>query len=78
MKTLGVKKAVCLVQSGNYAAIARNIGIDVAVPIKDALVDTILSHLRGKGVTGIHTLAEGEFEIIEAASLIDISGVPPE
>ena len=66
MKTLGVKKAVCLVQSGNYAAIARNIGIDVAVPIKDAVVDTILSHLRGKGVTGIHTLAEGEFEIIEA------------
>ncbi|MGI5172730.1 Trk system potassium transporter TrkA [Treponema sp. OMZ 840] len=66
MKTLGVSKAVCLVQSSNYATIARNIGIDVAVPIKDAVVDSILSHLRGKSVTGIHTLAEGELEIIEA------------
>ena len=66
MKTLGVGKAVCLVQSGNYATIARDIGIDVAVPIKDAVVDTILSHLRGKSVTGIHTLAEGELEIVEA------------
>ena len=66
MKTLGVRKAVCLVQSGSYATIARDIGIDVAVPIKDAVVDTILSHLRGKSVTGIHTLAEGELEIIEA------------
>lgn len=66
MKTLGVGKAVCLVQSSNYASIARNIGIDVAVPIKDAVVDSILSHLRGESVTGIHTLAEGELEIIEA------------
>ena len=66
MKTLGVGKAVCLVQSSNYATIARDIGIDVAVPIKDAVVDTILSHLRGKSVTGIHTLAEGELEIVEA------------
>lgn len=65
MKTLGVSKSVCLVQSGNYAAIARNIGIDVAVPIKDAVIDSILSHLRGKSVTGIHTVAEGRLEIIE-------------
>lgn len=65
MKTLGVSKSVCLVQSGNYATIARDIGIDVAVPIKDSVIDSILSHLRGKSITGIHTIAEGELEIIE-------------
>ncbi len=65
MKTLGVSKTVCLVQSENYAAIGRDIGIDVAVPIKDAVIDTILSHLRGKSVTGIHTVTDGKLEIIE-------------
>ncbi len=65
MKTLGVSKTVCLVQSGNYAAIARDIGIDVAIPIKDAVIDSILTHLRGKSVTGIHTVTEGKLEIIE-------------
>ncbi|MBR6216060.1 MAG: potassium transporter TrkA, partial [Spirochaetaceae bacterium] len=48
-----------------YAAITRNIGIDVVVPIKDTVVDTIMSHLRGKSVTGIHTLSEGSFEVVE-------------
>ena len=47
------------------ASIARNIGIDVAVPIKDAVVDSIMSHLHGKSVTGIHTLSEGLFEVVE-------------
>ncbi len=65
MKTLGVSKTVCLVQSGNYAAIGRDIGIDVAIPIKDAVIDSILTHLRGKSVTGIHTVTDGKLEIIE-------------
>ena len=54
-----------MVSSGSFALIARNIGIDVAVPIKDAVIDSILSHLKGKSVTGVHTIAEGELEIIE-------------
>ena len=64
-KAQGCPKGICLVTSGSMASIARNIGIDVAVPIKDAVVDSILSHLRGKSVTGIHTLSEGLFEVVE-------------
>lgn len=64
-KSLGVDKTISLVSSGSFALIARNIGIDVAVPIKDAVIDSILSHLKGKSVTGVHTIAEGELEIIE-------------
>lgn len=64
-KSLGVPHTISLVSSGSFASIARNIGIDVAVPIKDAVIDSILGHLRGKGVTGLHTISEGELEIIE-------------
>lgn len=64
-KSLGVDRTIALVSSGSFALIARNIGIDVAVPIKDAVIDSILSHLKGKSITGIHTVAEGELEIIE-------------
>ncbi len=65
LKSLGVKKTVCLVTSSGYAGISRNIGIDVAVPIRDAVIDSILSHLRGTSVTGIHTVSDGDLEILE-------------
>ena len=64
-KSLGVDRTISLVSSGSFALIARNIGIDVAVPIKDAVIDSILSHLKGKSITGVHTISEGELEIIE-------------
>lgn len=64
-KAQGCSKSICLVTSSSYASITRNIGIDVVVPIKDTVVDTIMSHLRGKSVTGIHTLSEGSFEVVE-------------
>lgn len=64
-KSLGVKKTICLVNSSNYAGIARNIGIDIAVPFKDSLVDSIMGHLRGKSVTGLHSISDGDLEIIE-------------
>ena len=64
-KSLGVDRTISLVSSGSFALIARNIGIDVAVPIKDAVIDSILSHLKGKSITGVHTISEGELEIIQ-------------
>jgi trk system potassium uptake protein TrkA len=64
-RSMGVSRTVSLVGTSGFAAIARKIGSDVAVPIKDTVVDSILSHLRGKSVTGIHTFAEGDLEIIE-------------
>lgn len=65
LKSLGVGKTICLVPSGSFAEIARHIGVDVAVPIKDTVVDTIVGHLRGKSVTGVHTVSDGDLEIIE-------------
>lgn len=67
MKSLGVNKTISLVSSSGFGEIARNIGVDVAVPIKDTVVDTIMGHLRGKSVTGVHTISDGDLEIIEYA-----------
>ena len=34
-------------------------------PLRDTVVDSILSHLRGKSVTSIHTISSSGLEIIE-------------
>jgi trk system potassium uptake protein TrkA len=65
LESLGVRKTVSLVASSAYATIARKIGVDVPVPVRDVVVDSIMSHLHGSGVTGIHTVATGEIEVVE-------------
>ena len=65
IESLGVKNSVALVSNGAFAEIARKIGVEVAVPLRDTVVDSIMSHLRGKTVTGIHTVNDGSLEIAE-------------
>lgn len=65
MKSHGLKRAIALVNTPSYGTIARRLGIDVAVPIKSVVVDSILAHLMGSGVTGLHRLGEGTIEILE-------------
>ena len=71
LESLGVGKTVSLVENAPFAEIARKIGVDVPVPLRDAVVDSILSHLRGKTVTGIHTVSSGSLEIVELTLPID-------
>lgn len=65
LESLGVGQSVSLVESSAFATIARRLGVDVAVPLRDTIVDSIISHLRGKQVLGVHTVAAGDMEIIE-------------
>ena len=65
LESLGVERSIVLVNQAQYGNIARKLGIEVAIPMRDTLVDSIISHLHGKSVTGIHTVSNGEFEIIE-------------
>jgi trk system potassium uptake protein TrkA len=65
LKSRGVDRAVALVSSTGYAAIARRLGVDVVVPIKSVVVDSILSHLLGRGVRGVHRVGDGSVEILE-------------
>ena len=65
LESLGVGKTVSLVESAAFAEIARKLGVDVPVPLRDVVVDSIISHLRGKTVTSVHTVSSGSLEIIE-------------
>ncbi len=57
LESLGVEKSIVLVNQSQYGNIARRLGIEVAIPMRDTLVDSIISHLHGKSVKGIHTVS---------------------
>lgn len=65
LKSLGVERTIAVVAGSAYENIAKNIGVDIPVPIRDAVADSIIGHLKGKAVTGIHTVSGGNFETIE-------------
>ncbi len=65
LKSRGVDRAVALVSGSGYAAIARRLGIDVVVPMKSVVVDSILTHLLGGGVVGVHRIGDGTIEVLE-------------
>ena len=71
MKSRGVKKAVALTANSSYGAIARKLGVDVAVPMRGSVVDAIMGHLRGRHVTSVHSVCNRRFEIVEGE-------IPPE
>ncbi|MBP5443696.1 MAG: NAD-binding protein [Treponema sp.] len=64
-ESIGVKNTIALITNSTFTDIAQRLGVDVTVPIRDTVVDSIMSHLRGKNVTDVHTLSSGEFEIVE-------------
>lgn len=65
LESLGVGQSISLVESAAFAVIAEKLGVDVSVPLRDCVVDSIMSHLRGKSVKEIHTITTGELEIVE-------------
>ena len=65
LESLGVKQSISLVTSSAFADIATKLGVDVSIALRDVIVDSIMSHMRGKAVKEIHTITNGEFEIIE-------------
>lgn len=64
IESLGVQNSVALVASSAFSDIARKLDIEVAVPIRDTVVDSIIGHLRGSAVTGVHSV-NGSLEIVE-------------
>ena len=65
MKSKGANKAIALTASTAYGVVARKLGIDVAIPMRGTVVDSILSHLRGRNVSAIHSVCNRRFEIVE-------------
>ncbi len=65
MKSVGALRTIALAANAGFANVARKLGVDIAVPMRDAVVDSIVGHLRGDNVQAIHTVGEGSFEIVE-------------
>ncbi len=64
-KSLGVKRSVALVNRAGYAPIAAQLGIDVPVSKKNAMVTTILRFIRSGIVQSVHTISDGQIEATE-------------
>lgn len=64
-ESLGVGQSIALVANAEFATIAEKLGVDVSIPLRDTVVDSIMSHLRGKAVKEVHTITTGELEIVE-------------
>lgn len=65
LESLGVGHSISLVANSAFATIARKLGVDVPIPIRDVVVDSIMSHLRGNAVKEVHTITSSGMEIIE-------------
>jgi len=64
-KTLGIKRSVALVSKTNYVRVASQLGIDVPVSLKNAVVNTILKLIRKGNVRSVHSISEGSLEVME-------------
>ena len=65
LESLGVGQSVSLVNNSAFSSIAQKLGVDVSIALRDVVVDSIMSHMRGKSVKEIHTVTNGDLEIIE-------------
>ena len=66
LKSRGVKRAIALVNSQGYETIARQLGVDVVIPMQSVVVDSILSGLINKSIRELHSMGDGSLEILEA------------
>ncbi len=61
----GIPRSLALVRKSSYAAMARELGIDVAVSINETLVNTIQKIIRRGSVRSVYTISDSNLEILE-------------
>lgn len=67
-RSLGVKRSVVLVNNSSYVSICGQLGIDVAVSLKNSVVDTIISTIRhgtGEVINTVRSISDGTVEVLE-------------
>ena len=68
-KKLGCHRSMCLLNSTGFPALTRTLGIDAYVNPRAATVSRILQHVRRGRIRNVHTVQNGEAEVIEAEAL---------
>lgn len=65
-KRYGCARAVTLVNNMNYMPLVSTLGIDVVVNPRETTISSILQHVRRGKIKEVHTVHNGQAEIIEA------------
>lgn len=64
-KQYGCQRVVTLVNNHAYYPLVGPLGVDVMVSPKSIIVASIMQHVRRGRIKGIHTIRDGEFELME-------------
>lgn len=64
-KSLGVARAVALVNKPDYVSLYQRLGIDVAVSPRLLCANRILAFVRSRSISTIATIEEGKAEVLE-------------
>jgi trk system potassium uptake protein TrkA len=65
LKARGVRRAIALASGAGYGIMARQLGVNVVVPLGQVVVDSILSRLSGRALRGLHRIGDGGVDIYE-------------
>ncbi|MDP2620232.1 MAG: Trk system potassium transporter TrkA [Hyphomicrobiales bacterium] len=68
-KRLGCRRALSLINNAGYVSILRSLGIDAHVDPRAVTMSKILQHVRRGRIRGVHTVHEGQAEVLEAEAL---------
>lgn len=68
-KRLGAEKAIALINNQTFAPLLGPLGLDVVIDPREITVSKILSEIRRGRIRGVHSLADGRAEVIEAEAL---------
>jgi trk system potassium uptake protein TrkA len=76
LKLRGVSKVIALTSDSAFDEIASKLGVNVTVPMRDVVIDSIMSHLRGRNINAVHSVGARKFEIVtcEIASKSKVAG----
>ncbi len=64
-KSLGLRRAIAVVNQPNYMPISSRLGIDVTVSPRNTIVGSILKYIRRGDIKNIYSIFGGKAEVIE-------------
>ncbi|GHF28207.1 Trk system potassium transport protein TrkA [Kordiimonas sediminis] len=65
-KRAGAQRAITLMNNPVYSSLVGSLGIDVALDPRETTVSSIIRHVRRGRIRDLHSICEGQAEIIEA------------
>lgn len=68
-KRLGARRTMALINDRSFAGLARTMGIDAVVNPRIVTVSRVLQHVRRGRIRGVHSVQNGEAEVLEAEAL---------